>query len=50
MKFIKQELINNDEIMNANERSVDPYEFNVSRCGQNSFKKMKIYHFHSNYI
>ena len=42
-------MINNDEIMNTNERSVDPYDLHVSRCGKNLFKKLKTYKFHSNY-
>ena len=42
-------MINNDEILNTNEKSVDPYDLHVSRCGKNSFKKVKIYKFHSNY-
>ena len=48
-KFIKIEMIINDEILNTNERSVDPYDLHVSRCGKNSFKKIKIYKFHSNF-
>ena len=42
-KFIKSEKISNDEIMNTNERSVDPYDLHVLRGGQNSFRKIKIY-------
>ena len=42
-KFIKREVINNDDIMNTIERSIDPYDLHVSRCGKNSFKRIKIY-------
>ena len=38
---------NNDELMNTSERSVDPYDSHVSRCGKNSSKK--IYKIHANY-
>ena len=48
-KFIKREMFINDEIMNTNERSVDPYDLHVSRCGKISFKKVKFYKIHSNY-
>ena len=50
-KFIKREMINKNELLNTNERSVDAYDllFFVSRCGENSFKKLKIYKFHASY-
>ena len=48
-KFIKREMIHNNELLNTNERSVDTYEFHVSRCGQHSFKQIKNYTIHSNY-
>ena len=28
-KFIKRKMINNDELLNTNERSVDPYDLQV---------------------
>ena len=34
-KFIKRKLNNYDELLNTNERSVDPYDLRVSRCGKN---------------
>ena len=46
-KFIKREMINNNEILNTDEKSVDPYDLHVSQCGKNSFKKVKIYKFHA---
>ena len=48
-KFIKREMIKNDEIMNKLKKSVNPYDLHVSRCGKNLFKKLKIYKFHSKY-
>ena len=30
-KFIKREMINNDELLNTNERSVDPYDLHNSQ-------------------
>ena len=48
IKFIKREMINIDETKKTNERSVDPYDLHVSRFGKNSFKKIKVYKFHSN--
>ena len=32
--FIKREMINIDELLNTNEKSFDPYDFHVSRCGK----------------
>ena len=47
--FIKREKINNDELLNTNERSVDPYDLHVSQCGKNSLKKIQKYKIHSYY-
>ena len=33
-KFIKREMINIDDLLDTNERSVDPYHLHVSRCGK----------------
>ena len=41
-------MINNNEIMNTNELSVDPYDLHASRCGKDSFKKLKIFKIHAN--
>ena len=48
-KFNKSEMINNDQLLNTNEKSVDPNDLHISRCGKNSFKKLRIYKIHSNY-
>ena len=33
-KFFKREMIKNDELLNTNEQSVDPYALRFSRCGK----------------
>ena len=38
-KFFKRETINNDEIVKTNEKSVDPYDLDVSQYGTELFKK-----------
>ena len=48
-RFIKGEMINNDELLNTNERSVDPDDLHVSQCGKNSFKKIQKNKIHSIY-
>ena len=47
--FIKREKINDNEFLKANKSSVDPFDYHVSNCGKNSFKKLRIYKIHSNY-
>ena len=47
-KFIERELINDDELLNANENSFDPFDYHVSNCGEHSFKELQIYKIHSN--
>ena len=49
LKFIERETINNDELLHTNEKSVDPCDLHVSRCGKHSFEKMKTYKIHSIY-
>ena len=48
-KLNKGEMINNDEFLITNERSVDPYDSHVSRCGKNSFRKLWEHEIHSKY-
>ena len=47
-KFIKRKRIDNGKLLNANERSVDPYDYHVSNCEKHLFKKLRIYKNHSN--
>ena len=47
--IIKREMIISNEILNTNEKNVDPFDLHVSRCGKNSFKKVKVHKFHSNF-
>ena len=47
--YIKRELINDDELLNANENSSDPLDYHVSNCGEYSFKEIRLYKLHSNY-
>ena len=39
-KFIGREMVINDELLSTDERSVDPCDLHVSRCGKNSFKEI----------
>ena len=48
-KFIKREKINDNELLKTKESSVDPFDYHVSNCGKNSFKKLRKYKIHSNY-
>ena len=42
-KFNKRERNNNDKLLNADEKSVDPYDYRVSNCEKHLFKKLRIY-------
>ena len=48
-KFFRTESFDNDEILKTSERSLDPIDLHVSRCGKNSFKKLNISKIHANY-
>ena len=48
-KFIKREKIDNDELSNSSENSVDPYCYHISRCGKDSLEKLGTYKVHSVY-
>ena len=48
-KFIKREKINGDDFLKTNENSVDPYDYHLSNCGKDSFKKLRLCKLHSNY-
>ena len=41
-KFVKREMINNDDLLKTNERSDDPYDLHVSWCGKELVKKIKV--------
>ena len=49
IKFVKRELINDDELLNTNETSLDPFDYHVSNSGEDSFEELQIYKIHSNY-
>ena len=38
-KFIRRNKINYDDLLKRNENSVDPYEYHLSNCEKDSFKK-----------
>ena len=48
-KFIKRDKINENELLNANEISVDPFDYHVTKCGIDSFQDIHIHKIHSNY-
>ena len=47
--FFRRDKIGYDELLKTNENSVDPYDYHLSNCGKDSFKKLRLYKFHSNY-
>ena len=48
-KFIKIENIKNIELGERNENFVDLFDYNVSNCKRDSFKKLRTNKIHSNY-
>ena len=48
-KFIRRDTIEYDKLLTTNEWSVDPYDYHISTCGKDSFKKLRMYKIHSNY-
>ena len=48
-ELIEKDKNNDNELLNTNESSVDPFDYHVSNCGIHSFKKLPIYRIHSNY-
>ena len=48
-KFIKRDRMEDSEILNTNESSVNPFDYHVSKCRKDSFKKIRIYKIHSNF-
>ena len=47
-KFIKRNRINDSKFLITNKGSVDPYDYHLSNCGKESFKKLRFYKLHSN--
>ena len=48
-KFIKRENIKKTELMETNVNFVDLFDYHVSNCEKDSFKKLRTYKIHSNY-
>ena len=48
VKFIRRDKIDYDELLKTNENSVNPYDYHLSNCGKESFKKLRLYKIHSN--
>ena len=48
-KIIRRDKIDYDELLKTNENSLNPFDYHVSNCGKDSFKKMRLYKIHSNY-
>ena len=40
-KFIESDKIEEDKLLNRTDNSLDPYDYHVERCGENSFKKLE---------
>ena len=49
LKFIKRENIKNIELLETNENFVDLFDYHVSNCRKDSFKKLRTCKIHSNY-
>ena len=41
--FIRRDKIDYDDLLSRNETSVDPYDYDLSNCGKDSFKKLRLY-------
>ena len=48
-KFIKRDRVDDNKLLSTDENSVDPFDYHVSNCGEDSFKKLRLYKTHSNY-
>ena len=48
-KLITRENIKKFELMETNENFVNLFDYHVSNCEKDSFKKLRTYKFHSNY-
>ena len=43
--FIKRDRIDDNELLNTNENSVDPFDYHVSNCGKDSFRNCEVIKF-----
>ena len=48
-KFIRRDRIDVNKFLGTDENSVDPFDYHVSNCGKDSFRKLRRYKIHSNY-
>ena len=48
-EFIKRVRIDYSKLLDTEEISINPFDYRVSICGKESFKKLLIYKIHSNY-
>ena len=46
--YNKREKIDSDDSLKTNEYSLDPYDYHVSNCGEDSFEKLRLYNILSN--
>ena len=47
--FFKREKIDDNELLKTNKVNVDPFSYHVSNRGRYSFKKLRLYKYHSIY-
>ena len=40
-KFIRRDKIDYDKLLNTKEWSVDPFDYHISQCGKDLFKKLR---------
>ena len=48
-RFIRRDKIYSDDLLSRNGNCVDPYDYHLSNCGKDSFKKLRFYKNHSNF-
>ena len=48
-KIFRRDKIDYDDLLKTIEISVDPYDYHLSNCGKDSFKKLRLYKIHSKY-
>ena len=48
-KFTRKVKIDESELIKTNEENVDPYQCQVLKCGEGSFKEIDVYKIHSNF-
>ena len=47
--YIKKRKLNDDNLLETNDFSNDPYCYHISQCGEDSFKKLRTYKIHSKF-